>query len=312
MTVALPTRLLIADAHPILVRGLEALLRANRDFEVVATCLNGVEDGVEDGVEAREKIQAVEPDLAVLDLALPGLTGLDLLAALSRAGSRVRVILLTAAATDQQIVKAVADGAWGLVLKDATAEDLLACLRSVVNGARWLPPALVDAALDREAERRRERGVSDVTLTAREREIAALVATGLSNKAIARTIGLSDGTVRIHLSNIYQKLGISNRTALPTHASLEGQPGPIPENQPVERSPRTTRPGSSACTTRCLGGCCPPHVRDAGSSAALAAPEDILINRRSLERATQTSEARSLPALHSREDIALWEHLCRQ
>ena len=152
------------------------MLSANKDFEVVATCLNGV--------EAREKIQAVAPDLAVLDLALPGLTGLDLLAALSRAGSRVRVILLTAAATDQQIVQAVADGAWGLVLKDAAAEDLLACLRSVVNGARWLPPALVDAALDREAERRRERGVSDVTLTAREREIAALVATGLSNKAI--------------------------------------------------------------------------------------------------------------------------------
>ena len=220
MTVARPTRLLIADAYPILVRGLEALLSANKDFEVVATCLNGV--------EAREKIQAVEPDLAVLDLAMPGLTGLDLLAALCREGSRVRVVLLTAAATDQQIVQAVADGAWGLVLKDATAEDLLACLRSVVNGARWLPPALVDAALDREAERRRERGVSDVTLTAREREIAALVATGLSNKAIARTIGLSDGTVRIHLSNIYQKLGVSNRTALARHESLEAQPGPDP------------------------------------------------------------------------------------
>jgi len=223
MTVSRPTRLLIADAHPILVRGLEALLRANRDFEVVATCLNGV--------KAREKIQAFAPDLAVLDLAMPGFTGLDVLAALSRAGSRVRVILLTAAATDQQIVKAVADGAWGLVLKDAAAEDLLACLRSVVNGARWLPPALVDAALDREAERRRERGVSDVTLTAREREIAALVATGLSNKAIARTIGLSDGTVRIHLSNIYQKLGVSNRTALARHESVEGQPGPIPEKR---------------------------------------------------------------------------------
>src|SRR4051794_31992460 len=122
MTVPLPARLLIADAHPILVRGLEALLRANRDFDVIATCLNGV--------EAREKIQAVEPDLAVLDLAMPGFTGLDLLAALSRAGSRVRVILLTAAATDPQIVKAMAEGAWGL-LKEATAEDLLACLRSV-------------------------------------------------------------------------------------------------------------------------------------------------------------------------------------
>ena len=220
MTVALPTRLLFADDHPILVRGLEALLSANKDFEVVATCLNGV--------KAREKIQAVAPDLAVLDLALPGLTGLDLLAALSRAGSRVRVILLTAAATDQQIVQAVADGAWGLVLKDAAAEDLLACLRSVVNGARWLPPALVDAALDREAERRRERGVSDVTLTAREREIAGLVATGLSNKAIARTIGISDGTVRIHLSNIYQKLGVSNRTALARHESVKNQPSPDP------------------------------------------------------------------------------------
>ena len=86
----------------------------------------------------------------------------------------------------------------------------------------------MDEALDREAERRRERGVSDVTLTAREREIAALVATGLSNKAIARTIGISDGTVRIHLSNIYQKLGVSNRTALARHESVKNQPGPDP------------------------------------------------------------------------------------
>jgi DNA-binding NarL/FixJ family response regulator len=109
-----------------------------------------------------------------------------------------------------------------------TPGRMVATPGALANGARWLPRALVDAALDREAERRRARGVADVTLTAREREIAGLVATGLSNKDIARTIGISDGTVRIHLSNIYQKLGVSNRTALATHASLEGQPGPIP------------------------------------------------------------------------------------
>jgi two-component system, NarL family, nitrate/nitrite response regulator NarL len=205
-----PPTVLIADDHPIVLGGLTGLLGSKDRFDVVATC--------SDGSEALEKLRALEPDLGVLDISMPGLTGIEVLAITEAEGLRTRVVFLTASATDEQITQAVARGAWGIMLKDAAADMLVDCLGKVVTGERWLPPELVSPALEREAERRSHLDRLDGLLTSREREIAILVAEGLSNKQIARRVRISEGTVKIHLHNAYQKLGVVNRTSLATLA----------------------------------------------------------------------------------------------
>jgi DNA-binding NarL/FixJ family response regulator len=158
---------------------------------------------------------------------MPGMTGLEVLEALEDEGLRTRVVLLTASATDSQIASAVGRGAWGIMLKESAGDDLLGCLRGVLAGERYLPPELVSPALAREAERQAATERVEDLLTAREREIATLVAEGLSNKQIARQVNISVGTVKIHLHNAYQKLGIPNRTALATWAARHwGTGGP--------------------------------------------------------------------------------------
>jgi DNA-binding NarL/FixJ family response regulator len=196
-------RVVLADDHPVFLGGLQALIRTDSMFEVVATRPNGTAALLE-----------LQPDLAILDVSMPGCTGVEVLKDIGSRNLRTRVILLTASAGDHQIVEAVERGVYGLMLKDAAADTLLECMRSVSAGRRWLPSDLVGAALEREGEKRAKTGQVENALTAREREIVSLVAEGLSNKEIARHLGVTDGTVKIHLHNIYRKLDVGNRTAL--------------------------------------------------------------------------------------------------
>jgi len=202
----LALRVILADDHPVFLNGLRSLLQTDPTFEVVATC--------SDGEAALQAILEIKPDLAVLDVSMPGCTGVEVLARLGNRGLSTRVILLTASAGDHEIVEAVARGAYGLMLKDAAADTLLECMRSVSVGRRWLPRDVVEAAVRREGEKRARVSQLDDALTSREREIVTLVAEGQSNKEIARRLGLTDGTVKIHLHNIYRKLEVSNRTSL--------------------------------------------------------------------------------------------------
>jgi RNA polymerase sigma factor (sigma-70 family) len=199
-------RVILADDHPVFLSGLRALLQTDPMFEVVDSC--------PDGKAALQAILVSKPDLAVLDVSMPGCTGVEVLAELGSRSLSTRVILLTASAGDHEIVEAVARGAYGLMLKDAAADTLLECMRSVSVGRRWLPSDLVEAAVEREEGKRAKVSQLDNALTAREREIVTLVAEGQSNKEIARQLGLTDGTVKIHLHNIYRKLEVSNRTSL--------------------------------------------------------------------------------------------------
>ena len=199
-------RVVLADDHPVFLGGLQALIRTDPMFEVVATRPNGT--------SALQAILELQPDLAILDVSMPGCTGVEVLKDIGSRNLRTRVILLTASAGDHQIVEAVERGVYGLMLKDAAADTLLECMRSVSAGRRWLPSDLVGAALEREEEKRAKTGQVEAALTAREREIVSLVAEGLSNKEIARHLGVTDGTVKIHLHNIYRKLDVGNRTAL--------------------------------------------------------------------------------------------------
>lgn len=201
-----PRSVVLADDHPLLLQGLRDIVGTEPDFTVVGTA--------KDGQEALALIKDLRPQLAVLDLAMPLLDGLGILKAISHDVNSPRVVILTALISDQQLLEAVTSGVWGILLKESAPEALVDCLRAVAMGKRQLPVAMVERAFAHNAAiGSRQRRVNEV-LTARERQIAMLVCDGQPNSAIAAALGLSSGTVRIHLHNIYIKLDIRNRTSL--------------------------------------------------------------------------------------------------
>jgi DNA-binding NarL/FixJ family response regulator len=201
-----PISIVLADDHPVVLHGLADVLRSNADMKVVAVC--------SDGTTALEAIRKSSPNVAVLDVLMPGLSGIDVLESITADGLPTKVVILTATASDGQLLRAIAGGAQGLVLKEEALTDLVQCIRAVAGGRPWLPSALVNAALERETGRRSATERLTHLLTTRERQIILLVAEGLSNKAVGRRLDLSEGTVKIHLHNVYQKLQVNNRTSL--------------------------------------------------------------------------------------------------
>jgi RNA polymerase sigma factor (sigma-70 family) len=198
--------IIIADDHPVVLHGLAAILGAHTDFDVVALCA--------DGASALDAIRRMAPDIAILDIAMPKPDGLDILSHFDPLRCGTRFVILTATASDGQILGLIAGGAKGILLKYSAARDLVHCVREIGNGGCWFPSELVNKALERETGRRivQERVTQD--LTAREREVMLLVAQGLSNKEIGRRLNLAEGTVKIHLHNIYDKLQVRKRSAL--------------------------------------------------------------------------------------------------
>src|SRR5215210_8974971 len=199
-------RVVLADDHPIVLRGLRAFLQAEPGMEIVGAA--------PDGATALAMTRAHEPSIAVLDISMPQLTGLEVLETLEAEGLGTRVVLLTGSASDEQIATAVERGAWGLLLKEHALDTLMACLKTVAGGQRWLPEELVATAVRRAAEQRARDVPLERVLTVREYQIARLIAQGLSNKHISRQLSISEGTVKIHLHNMYEKLGALNRTSL--------------------------------------------------------------------------------------------------
>jgi DNA-binding NarL/FixJ family response regulator len=146
-------------------------------------------------------------------LLCPGLNGLEVLQVVNNEQLATRVIFLTANATDQNIFTLIENGASGLLLKDAAVAELVTCIKQVHAGSKYLPKELISAAIGRETGKRTAlRHIEE--LTGREREILFLLGEGLANKEIAYRLGLAEGTVRIHVHNIYQKTGIPSRMAL--------------------------------------------------------------------------------------------------
>jgi two-component system, NarL family, nitrate/nitrite response regulator NarL len=196
----------VADDHPLVLRGLVELLECEPDISVVASC--------SDGAAALKAILELKPDVAVLDISMPGLTGLEVLGNLALQGCGTKVILLTASVVEIHILTAIAQGAKGLIMKDMALNVLVQCIREVASGQRWFSADLVDAALLHETGHRALSERLDQVLTSREREVMLLVSEGLANKEVGRRLGLSEGTVKIHIHNIFQKLKVPNRTAL--------------------------------------------------------------------------------------------------
>lgn len=195
----------VADDHPVVLHGLVGLLRSSANIDVIAICHNGN--------EASKAIEGLKPDIAVLDMAMPGQTGLEVLSAVRASAPKTKIIFLTATASERQIITAIARGARGVMHKDVAADELITCLQEVAKGGRWLPEMAADA-VSRYHEHAATLQQHEDELTPREQEVVQLASTGLSNKEIARKLDISEGTVKLHLHKIYSKLGVPNRTAL--------------------------------------------------------------------------------------------------
>ena len=202
--------LVLADDHPIVLHGLTELFSSEAGFSVVATC--------PDGAAALNAVRKHRPDVLLLDLRLPVMDGLAVLRVLSSEGAKTRTILLTAYVEEQAVTEAMRLDVAGIVLKDTAPQVLLECVRRVRGGGTWFDADLVAATLQHTLRRdAAERRVASV-LTRREIEIVRMVADGLRNKAIAARLEITEGTVKIHLHNIYTKLGIDGRVDLVRYA----------------------------------------------------------------------------------------------
>ncbi|WP_052003597.1 response regulator transcription factor [Microvirga sp. BSC39] len=208
------TSLVVADDHPLVLQGLEGIIAPEPDLHIVSLCANGL--------MTLEAIHKYEPDIALLDVAMPTMSGVEVLDALTRTGSTTKVIFLSATMSDTQIYAAVEKGAYGVVLKDVAPHSLLDCLRRVGSGGRWFPPESVGEPIQREIGRRQAATTIASLLTSREREILLLVGYEFSNKEIARRLCISDGTVKLHIHKIYQKLGTSRRSDIEALAASYG------------------------------------------------------------------------------------------
>jgi len=196
-------RILVADDHPIVRGGIVALLDATGDMDVVGQASTGTE-AVELALELR-------PDLVLMDLRMPGLTGDEATARILATEPGIRVVVLTTYETDSSILAAIEAGASGFLLKAAPQEEILAGIRAVANGDVALAPSIAAVLVQRMKK-------PAISLTPRETEILGLVAQGLSNPAIAARLFLGEATVKTHLLHAFEKLEVSDRTRAVTKA----------------------------------------------------------------------------------------------
>lgn len=205
MSSAAPIRILTVDDHPLIRAGLAAFLKTESDIEVIAEAGNGE--------EAIERYRELRPDIVLMDLSMPLMDGLAATRAILDEFSDARVIVLTTYDGDEDIHRALAAGARGYLVKDMLVDEVMDVVRAVHQGRRGIPPA-VAAKLAEHTPR--------IPLTPRETEVLSLVAKGLSNGEVAGRIGRTEGTVKVHLKNILQKLGVDDRTDAVTTALRRG------------------------------------------------------------------------------------------
>ncbi|MEK7409214.1 MAG: response regulator transcription factor [Acidobacteriota bacterium] len=215
-----PITIVIADDHPIFRDGLRRLLSLEKDFEVVGEA--------KDGQEVLQLLDDQNPDILLLDLKMPGLDGLAVLQKLQYAKRKTKVIVLTASDDKNEFVQAMKFGCAGIVLKQTATELLYKSIRKVHAGEIWLDShttAVVMrqfAAAPEAAGGAERKGRGRAPLSQREREIVSLVAQGYKNKEIAEKIFISEQTVKNHLHNIFDKLGVSDRLELALYAIHKG------------------------------------------------------------------------------------------
>ncbi len=209
-TAAAPIRIVVADDHPVVRIGVKNMLEDEPGFQVVGEA--------EDGDTAITQTIELEPDILLLDLQMPRLPGLEALRAIMSKSPRVKIILLTSIISTQQVIEALQIGARGIVLKDAVAGDLSNSLRAVLSGDYWIGGARVANLMSKLNELMKAAAAvperKTYGLTPRELEVVTCIVEGCSNKDVAKQFTISEETVKRHLSNIFDKTGVSTRLEL--------------------------------------------------------------------------------------------------
>ena len=203
-----PIRIVIADDHPIFRAGLQGLLSAQEDFDVVGEAANGR--------EAVSVVRHAAPDVLLMDLQMPELDGVGATREVKAASPGTRILILTTYDSDGDILRAVEAGATGYLLKDTPREELFKAIRATARGDSVLSPSVASKLVGR------ARGPVNRSLSAREIEVLTLVARGISNKIIGKDLRISEATVKTHLLHIFAKLGVDDRTAAVTAAMERG------------------------------------------------------------------------------------------
>ncbi|AQR72835.1 response regulator transcription factor [Sphingomonas sp. LM7] len=199
------TKILVAEDDPLTAAGIGILLDKT-NFDVVAT--------VNTGTAALDALASTRPDMLVLDNSMPERSGMDVLRTLRNRGDNRPVILLTGGINDQVSKEAMQLGVNGIVIKSTAPRDLLTCLESVAQGRRWLDQEVMQRAMDLAMSPDTAERDPLEALSGRERAVASLVQRGLRNKEIADELGLTEGTVKVHLHKVFEKLGVRSRTDL--------------------------------------------------------------------------------------------------
>jgi DNA-binding NarL/FixJ family response regulator len=200
-----PIRILIVDDHPVVLAGLTSMLSTQPDFEVVGSASSGE--------EALQMLRIRTADLLLLDLRMPGMSGIDTLLAMKKERFNIRAIILTSFETDEDIYRSVQAGAQGYLLKGAPQADVVQAIHTVHAGRRYFPGNIAARLAER---------MMRADLTARELEVLHMLARGLTNKEIGNALRISGNTVRNHVNSIIEKLEVSDRTEAATTAIQRG------------------------------------------------------------------------------------------
>lgn len=207
--------IILADDHPVVRRGMEALLESEPDFSIVGVAA--------DGLETIRLADRLKPDVVVLDLMMPGLSGLEALRILRDRSPRTRIVILSMYSSSAFVAQALQNGAIGYVLKGCTEENLIRAVRDAAVGRRFLSPPVTEIAINAYIEQSRGGLLSlHDTLTPRQREVLQMAAEGKTTSEIAERLNISPRTVENHRASIMKKLGLQNQTDLIRHAMRHG------------------------------------------------------------------------------------------
>lgn len=205
-----PTRILIVDDHELVRKGLRALMESHKDVQVIGEAC--------DGDEAVSQASLLEPDIILMDLHMPRKSGIEAIAEITKANPRIHILVLTSFDGDDMVFPAIKAGAHGYLLKDSSPLELLQAIHDVHNGSSWMHP---DIAIRVIREMNAHKAMIE-GLTKRETQVLVLLARGLSNQDISQELHISERTVSTHVSNILEKLHLSNRTQAALYAIKEG------------------------------------------------------------------------------------------
>ena len=211
-----PTRVLVVDDHALFRKGVTSLLRGAEGFTVVGEA--------QDGRDAVAKALALQPDVVLMDVYMPGMDGIEAARRIKAALPSTKIVVLTVSEEDQKLFEALRAGAQGYLLKNVEPEELFRTLRGVVRGEAFVTPSMAAKILEEFARQVRppQKGTPSAGLSPREREVLELLTRGSVNKEIAAALEISENTVKNHLKNIMEKLHLENRVQVVAYALREG------------------------------------------------------------------------------------------